>query len=129
MTEFYNRTVEKEKRRVLRNNPTPQEELLWDRIKGRQLNGLKFRRQYSVGPYILDFYCPAIKLAIELDGAIHQVDDRPEYDAERQAYIERFGIRFARFTNDDIERDLELVLATIASAAQQCAEREQDEFE
>lgn len=124
MTEIYSRTVEKEKRRVLRNSPTDHEKLVWDRLKGKQLNGLKFRRQYSVGPYIIDFYCPEVKLAIEIDGAVHQVGDRPEYDAERQAYIERFGIRFVRFTNDAVERDIEGVLTTVSAAATCGAERE-----
>jgi very-short-patch-repair endonuclease len=124
MTQFYNRSVDKDKRRVLRNNPTVHEHLLWERLKGRQVNGLKFRRQYSVGPYIIDFYCPEVKLAVELDGSVHFVDDRPEYDANRSGFIERFGIRIVRITNDAIERDIEAVLAEITAATICYSERE-----
>jgi very-short-patch-repair endonuclease len=98
--------------------------LLWDRLKGRQLDGLKFRRQYSVGPYIIDFYCPEAKLSVELDGAVHQVGDQPEYDSNRQDYIERFGICVVRFSNDDIERDIESVLTTISDHAKSLPARE-----
>ena len=124
MTEFYNRSVDKEKRRVLRNNPTEHERLIWERLKGKQVIGLKFRRQYSVGPYILDFYCPEVKLAVELDGSTHLVGDQPEYDANRTDFIERFGITLVRFTNDDIERNIEAVLAAIIAATKSSSERE-----
>ena len=117
MTEFFNRKNEKDKRRVLRNEPTQTEALLWDLLKNKQVDGHKFRRQYSVGPYIIDFYCASLKLAIEVDGPIHQVDDQPEYDRERQQYIETFGIRFLRFTNEEIYRDINRVLNLISHTA------------
>jgi len=81
--------------------------------QGKQLLGLKFRRQYSVGPYIVDFYCPELKLAIELDGSIHAKGDNPQYDAERQRYIECFGINFLRFSNGVIESNLDLVIQSV----------------
>jgi very-short-patch-repair endonuclease len=114
MTEFFNRKNEKEKRRVLRNEPTQAETLLWNLLKNKQVGGYKFRRQYSVEPYIIDFYCPSLKLAIEVDGPIHQVNDQPEYDRERQQYIETFGIQFLRFTNEEVYRNIDLVLNVIA---------------
>ncbi len=92
---------------------TKAEVVLWSRLKGRQLLGLKFRRQHSIGPFILDFYCPELKLAIEVDGASHFLGDSPVYDAERQSYIENFGIRFLRFTNLDVLENIEGVLVSI----------------
>jgi very-short-patch-repair endonuclease len=90
---------------------TPPEVRLWNQLKGRQIGDMKFRRQYSVGPYILDFYCPALKLAIEVDGESHCME--PERDALRQARIEAFGIRFLRFTNREVMEHLESVVEVI----------------
>ena len=93
-----NRTEWLDRRRELRQALTPAEAVLWRLLKGRQLEGLKFRRQHSVGPYILDFYCPALKLAIELDGASHAC--REEYDGQRTSYLsETAGITVLRFEN------------------------------
>lgn len=111
MTKIYNRTSEKEKRRLLRKNMPPAEVILWSKIKGKQLKGYKFRRQYSVGRFVIDFYCPEIKLAIEVDGESHYTDDEiKQYDQDRQAFIESFGIRFVRFTNTEIYNNLDGVL-------------------
>ncbi|SKB12466.1 conserved hypothetical protein [Planktothrix sp. PCC 11201] len=71
MTELYNRNSEKEKRQFLRNNMTAAEQKLWLQLKGKQLENCKFRRQYSVSQFIIDFYSPEIKLAIEVDGDSH----------------------------------------------------------
>lgn len=98
MTDRMNRAEWLERRRELRQALTPAEAVLWRLLKGRQLEGLKFRRQHSVGPYILDFYCPALKLAIELDGASHAC--REEYDGQRTSYLsETAGITVLRFEN------------------------------
>lgn len=113
MTQVYNRTSEKEKRRRLRNNMTEPEIILWSRLKSRQLSGFKFRRQYSVGPFVLDFYCPEKKLAIEVDGGGHFSDEGVEYDRMRQSVIEQFGIHFLRFTNADVVKNLYGVLTVI----------------
>ena len=113
MTRIYNRTSEKEKRRRLRNSMTEPEIILWSRLKNRQIAGHKFRRQYSVGPYILDFYCPEKKLAIEVDGGGHFTEEGMAYDRVRESVIEQFGIRFLRFTNVDIRKNLYDVLTTI----------------
>jgi len=88
------------------------EVLLWSKLRGRQAD-CKFRRQYGVGPYVIDFYCPALKLAIEIDGDSHSDDGAEERDAQRQAFIESHGIRVIRFTNEDVCKKLEDVLDEI----------------
>jgi very-short-patch-repair endonuclease len=77
------------------------------------MKGFKFRRQYSVNQYVVDFYCPELKLAIEIDGDSHFNDISEKYDKERQKSIESFGIRFLRFTNIDIYDNIDGVLQTI----------------
>ena len=91
----------------------PAEIILWARLKSKQLNRLKFRRQHSVGAYIIDFYCPEHKLAIEVDGSTHLGSDTIGYDQERQREIENLGIRFLRFTNTNIYSNIEGVLNRI----------------
>lgn len=73
----------KQRRRELRQDQTKAEELFWSKVRNKQMNSLKFFRQYSIGPYILDFYCPAMKLAVELDGGQHNVSEQREYDNTR----------------------------------------------
>jgi very-short-patch-repair endonuclease len=91
------------------------EVILWRYLKGKQINGYKFRRQFGIGPYVVDFYCAKLKLAIELDGDLHFSEDAQQYDFERQKYIEEFNIKFLRFTNDDIYKNLDGVMQTIHS--------------
>ena len=86
-------------RKALRNNLTPAEARLWTLLKGSQLAGRKFRRQHSVANYILDFYCPSERLAVELDGAVHDSVEAQEYDRERDMFLEQFGIKVLRFEN------------------------------
>lgn len=101
MTKHYNRTSEKEKRRLLRKQQTYTEKILWMHLRNRQALGFKFRRQYSVDHYIIDFYCPELKLAIELDGEVHDSPEQKEYDKVRQEYLEAFGITFIRIKNEE----------------------------
>ena len=75
-------------------------------LRGRRVANHKFRRQFSVGEYILDFYCPALKLAIEIDGCSHDGEDAEEYDVIRQRTIEAFGIHFIRFRNAEVLRNV-----------------------
>lgn len=75
--------------------------------------GYKFRRQQSIGPYIVDFYCPRLKLVIEVDGDSHFLDEAIEYDRKRQKYIESFGTKFLRFTNLEIYENIDEVLEEI----------------
>jgi len=102
MTKHYNKTSEKEKRRKLRQEQTYAENVIWQQLRNRQLLGVKFRRQYSVDQYVIDFYAPELKLAIESDGSIHEIEDQKEYDKARQEYLENFGISFVRITNEEL---------------------------
>ncbi|MEI7767205.1 MAG: endonuclease domain-containing protein [Phycisphaerae bacterium] len=86
-------------RRELRGHLTPAEAKLWTLLKQAQLEGRKFRRQHSVSGYILDFYCPSERLAIELDGAGHYTASAREYDRERDLFLAHFGIKVLRFEN------------------------------
>ena len=103
----------KEVRKALRLNGTSAEAVMWTQIKGRKINGRKWRRQFSVGPFIVDFYCPELKLAIELDGAPHYATGGYEADELRTNYLREHGIRIIRFENKDIWTSLEGVIETI----------------
>jgi very-short-patch-repair endonuclease len=103
----------KETRKILRNSLTPAEAKLWSLLKNSQLENRKFRRQHSVGPYVLDFYCPSEKLCIELDGATHFTDSGYEYDIARTEYLQALNIRVMRFENKDIFENTEGVLEEI----------------
>jgi very-short-patch-repair endonuclease len=113
MTTIYNRPSQKETRRELRRNMTKAEVLLWIQLKNKQLLGQRVLRQYSVGSYVLDFYIPKLKLAIEVDGVTHATDEEKEYDRHRQEEIENLGIRFLRFTNPEVYRDMSNILQEI----------------
>lgn len=80
-------------------------------MRGRQFHGLKFFRQYSFGPYILDFYCPTLKMAVELDGGQHNLEENRAYDAARSEYLLVQGIEVLRFWNHDVLQETESVLA------------------
>ncbi len=113
MTEFFNREAEKERRRQLRQSMPVAGVMLWTCLKGRRMLGCKFRRQYGVGTFMIDFYSVEIKLGIELDGESHFHDRAQEYDQKRQKFIESFGIKIIRFLNDDIYEGLDGVLQAI----------------
>ena len=110
MTQHFNRSKEKKKRRSLRKNATEAEKKLWRYLKGKNLAGIKFRRQYSVDSYILDFYAPGLKLAIELDGEMHYTPDAKAYDRRRTKHLAKFGIEVIRFTNYEVFENIEGVL-------------------
>ncbi len=95
------------KSRILRKRATPAETILWEEIRNRKLGGLKFRRQYPVLGFILDFYSAERSLGIELDGSIH--DSQKEYDEWREKLIQEKGIRIVRFSNQEIVENLEEV--------------------
>lgn len=98
---------------LLRREMTSSEELLWDRVRGKQLLGLRFKRQYGLGPYILDFYVPQVKLCIEVDGGIHNLKEVKEKDKNRDAFMIENGIRVLRFRNDEIENEIGNVIDII----------------
>jgi very-short-patch-repair endonuclease len=114
MTKLYNKTSEKDKRQSLRNNMPLAEQLIWARLKGKQVENCKFRRQYSVGAFVIDFYTVEIKLAIEIDGDSHFADGAEVADRERQSLIEASGIRFLRFTNRQVYEELDGVIEAIS---------------
>src|SRR5271157_5890117 len=123
MTLHFNRSTEKNKRRRLRNSMPDAEVILWSRLKGRQLLGCKFRRQYSVGSFVIDFFSVEIKLGIELDGDSHFQTGAPEYDRKRQQFIESFGIRIVRILNTDVYENLDGVLEMIGREVLERRER------
>lgn len=101
----------KEFARQLRRKSTLSEVLLWKQLKGKQMMGYDFHRQKPVDEYIVDFYCPTLKLAIEIDGASHAFKEQE--DKKRQARLEKLGIRFLRFDDLDVKFQMEKVLETI----------------
>lgn len=109
---IHNKIQVKDKRKFLRNNLTPAEATLWKSLQQKKL-GRKFRRQHSVGKYILDFYCPSERLGVELDGEDHYSDAGFEYDQGRTAYLEDLNIRILRFENKEVFEDLAGVLEKI----------------
>jgi very-short-patch-repair endonuclease len=113
MTKVYNLAARKQLRQQLRRSMPEAEILLWSRLRGRKILCRKFQRQYSVGPYVIDLYCPECKLAIEIDGDTHNTDEAREYDEERQAFVEAFGIQFLRFTNNQVYRTIDDVVRQI----------------
>ena len=110
---IYNDPEYKQRRRELRRNQTDAEKILWQKLRNRQLYGMKFFRQYSFEAYILDFYCPKLKLAIELDGGQHAEEDRHEYDEHRSKYLKAHGIEVMRFWNNEVMRNMDGVLSRI----------------
>ena len=120
MSYVYNRTAQKDIRRKLRKDEPATERRLWSKLRNRQQLGFKFRRQYSIGNYVVDFCCPEAKLAVEIDGDSHyQGSTAIDYDGERQKFIEGFGFRVIRFTNKDIMDNILGVLEIIAAKLKQ----------
>jgi very-short-patch-repair endonuclease len=104
---LYNDPERRPDRRRLRKDETDAERKLWSMLRNRQLGGLKFFRQYGIGPYILDFYCPQQKLAIEVDGGQHADERGQEHDAKRDRYLREMHIRMIRFWNNDVLQNIE----------------------
>lgn len=100
------------KAEALRNNPTEAENLLWNYLRQNEF-GIKFRRQHPASIYVLDFYAHSIRLAIEIDGSIHGLEDVKRNDIERQKHLESLGIKFLRFSNEAIFKNLDKVIDTI----------------
>lgn len=89
--------------------------MLWDALRNRGVLGLKFRRQHPFGKFVVDFYCPELKLAIEVDGPIHEIDELKGRDEIRQELIETFGVRFIRIQAEEIETNFEATIAWLES--------------
>lgn len=102
-------------RRLLRKEQTESEDALWEVLRNRRFENLKFRRQYSAGYFVLDFYCPQEKLAIEVDGSVHDSIEAQRYDAYRTETLNGIGIQVVRFRNEEILKNLPQVLTRIKS--------------
>ena len=100
-------------RKTLRNNATAPEALLWMKLKGKQIDGLKFRRQFGVGPYVIDFYCPELRLGIELDGEIHNRFDTEMHDNIRTAFLRENRITLLRYKNEVVYQNVDAIVEDI----------------
>jgi len=105
--------------RMLRARSTDAERALWGRVRARQLAGVKFRRQFPIGPYIVDFISFDVRIAIELDGGQHAASPQQEHDAKRDRWLEEEGFVVLRFWNTDVLMNIEGVLSTILDKVQQ----------
>ena len=119
MRKIYNNQSTKEHRRELRKNPTNAERKIWSILKGEQM-GVRFFRQYSIGPYVIDFYCPQLRIALEMDGGQHAEEKHRIHDAWRTEYLRKHDIRMLRFWNNEVMQNLEgvgeKIKETIASS-------------
>ncbi len=113
MRKFFNPSKQKPIRQTLRKEMPRAEKILWSCLRKRFLTGFKFRRQHGLGPYIMDFYCPRAKLAIEIDGDSHYQPGAQPKDKARQKFIENQGIMVLRFTNYEIRDSLDEVVGII----------------
>lgn len=103
--------------RSMRKNPTRSEAMLWQELRGKKFNGIKFRRQQPIGPFIVDFYAPSIRLVIEIDGNIHL--QQQDADQSRQMILESLGLNILRFSARQVERDINSVLSAICLRAKE----------
>ncbi len=113
----YNRKL-KHKARVLRGNQTDAEQKLWSHVRRKQLLDVQFYRQKPIGEFIVDFYAPAAKLVIELDGSQHLEPVQQAYDQQRSAFLQQQGLRVLRFSNLDVLQQIESVMTAIFEALQ-----------
>ena len=101
----------------LRSQGTKSEIILWNQLKGSQVNGFRFIRQKPIGDYIVDFYCKEVGLVIELDGLSHQSNEVMDLDERKQSYLESIGLKVIRFEDEDVIRDLPNVMRVIEYTA------------
>jgi very-short-patch-repair endonuclease len=106
--------------REMRKEPTRSEDRIWSWLRNRRFGNYKFRRQHPLGDYILDFYCAELKICIELDGAVHEIDAVAERDKERTRYLERQGIEVLRLENEELIRDPDTVIDCVQWAINKC---------
>jgi very-short-patch-repair endonuclease len=116
----------KEPARTLRKEMTNAEQALWSRLRRKQILGIQFYRQKPIGPYIVDFYAPAVKLVIEADGSQHQEHEQIENDAVRNAFLKEYGLLMLRFDNRQVLTETDTVIEAIF---QKCRERLPPPFE
>ena len=107
----------------LRRRMSHAESLLWKELRANRLDGLHMRRQHPLGPYVVDFFCASVKLAIEVDGGVHDLPGRRERDAARSAWLRARGIRTLRVPGHVLENDINRVLTRIREAVEICRRR------
>ena len=103
----------KERAHRMRQNPTPAEAVLWIRLRRKQISGFHFRRQHPINRFIVDFFCPAARLIIEIDGSAHNDPGQRRYDQDRQQFLEQAGFKVLRFTNEQTLRETDEVIDAI----------------
>ncbi len=118
MGKLYNIQKQTKIRRKLRNSMTEEEIILWSKLKGKQFLGYKFRRQYGIGNYIVDFYCPKKRLIIEIDGGQHAELDRASNDLKRDLFFESLGMKVFRIWNNELRENLEGILEKLWQVAE-----------
>jgi very-short-patch-repair endonuclease len=118
---FYNaKPIIFERAKVMRENMTQAEKVVWELLKEKKMVGLRFKPQHPIDIFIADFYCHALKLVIEIDGENHKSKDQKEYDIGREAELEHWGIKVIRFTNEEVKKGIEHVKKEIE---QECTRR------
>jgi very-short-patch-repair endonuclease len=100
------------RRQDLRKASTPEEHIIWAHVRSKKM-GCKFYRQHSIGPYVVDFYCPKAKLIVELDGNHHADPEIKKYDSERTVFLESLGFKVVRFWNNEVTNDMRSVIDSI----------------
>ena len=113
---IHNERNQKILRQTLRNNIASAEAILWRMLKGKKVDGLKSRWQFGIGQYVLDFFCPEIRLGIELDGGVHKTSYTHEYDEMRSRFLAENGIRVLRFENEEVYNNVEGIIEAIRVA-------------
>ncbi|MDC0449169.1 endonuclease domain-containing protein [bacterium] len=113
MTKLFNKKELKMHRKKLRSNQTIAEKALWKKLRGKQIYNLRFHRQYSIGPFILDFYCPNVRFGIEIDGGYHNEETQKEYDEFRTETIEQVDVKIMRVNNEDVLVNIDKVMEKI----------------
>lgn len=103
--------------RSLRRSMTRSEQRLWLALRGKQVAGVKFRRQHVLGPYVVDFFCSASRLAIEIDGGVHQDEEQQVHDARRDGWMRGQGVRVLRIPDQLVQHNIDDALRLIAEAA------------
>ncbi len=110
-----NPSITKELRRELRQQSTKAEQILWKELRNRKCAGVKVKRQYGFGPYVLDFYVPELNIAIEVDGLIHEMPENKLHDINRDSHLKDNGIQVIRITNDEVQTNLDATLEKLST--------------
>ena len=119
MTLHFNKNSERNHRKYLRLNFTDAERLLWEKLRQRKILGFKFRRQYSVDYFVIDFYCPKLKFGVEVDGKIHLKKKVSNHDGNRDSYLNHFEISLLRIINERVFENINDVVHQIESEIDQ----------